>query len=676
MHGKRLDIQGLRAIAVLLVFANHLLGWPTGGFVGVDVFFVISGFLITGHLVKEHDAHGKWSFKSFYVKRARRILPAALTVTIVTIVAGFMVFSWARASSVLTDGIWATPFAANWRFIAIGTDYMHAGDALSPLQHYWSLSIEEQFYFIWPLILAVALLRSARRTRRGATIAITIIGIVSFAFGVWETSVNPTTAYFSTFARVWELAAGALLAIVAPRVGKLPSASRPYIAWAGLGLIAVSAIVLTPDSAFPGPWAILPVLGSAAVIAAGINGKQRFLWPIRNRVAVYIGDMSYSLYLWHFPVIVFVGVFLAGAPRRIALVSLVVAFALSAVSYTFIENPARSGVGWKPILSPLGSLAGITAVSLLVVGFAPRPDVVTITAGPPIVRKGAAPATTKLWADIDHALTATKWPALYPDISTIGADQKAPAWVKDGCLGMETKSLADPIENAKRCWYGPSDAKKTAVVLGDSVAISWLPGIRTALEPAGYKIQVATAQQCPVAAAETVKGDGAAMGWCGNFRNWAVGMIAETKPDLVIVSNFSRTLDRLVSKSTGSAAEAEWQSAAESTYRALAATGSPIVALQGPPTGPGFYTCSGAGSKPSDCLLTREPSYIAMAKAEKAAAAATGVEYVDTSSWFCNEHGACPSFTGTTPVLVDQGHLSAAYSKRLGPVLAEALIRD
>src|SRR4051812_10360575 len=159
---KRRDIQGLRMVAVVAVVLNHLTGHPKGGFVGVDVFFVISGFLITGHLLREHGKNGTISLLDFYKRRIRRLFPAALTVTVLTLVAGYFVFSAERFKTTATDAVWATLFGANWRFINVGTDYFQAAGPVSPLQHYWSLSVEEQFYVVWPVVILTALLIAGR----------------------------------------------------------------------------------------------------------------------------------------------------------------------------------------------------------------------------------------------------------------------------------------------------------------------------------------------------------------------------------------------------------------------------------------------------------------------------------------------------------------------------------
>lgn len=673
MRGKRLDIQGLRALAVVLVIANHLTGWPGGGFIGVDVFFVISGFLITGHLVVERERTGRISLADFYRRRIRRILPASITVVLVTIVVGFSVFGRDRFSALVTDGIWATLFSANWRFIFVGTDYMHANDAVSPLQHYWSLSIEEQFYFIWPVLLLLAIWIGSRRPRRSAAIAITLIGVVSFGYALWESAAHPTSAYFSTFSRAWELAAGALLAIAANRVGKMPLAIRPYLAWTGLLTIALSAAFVTAASAFPAPFALGPILGTVAVIAAGIGtAQQRFLWPLTNPVSRYLGDISYSLYLWHFPVIAFATVFFGGTPRRLILVVLVVTAALSIASYHWIETPTRTGRKPAHFVRPVLAVASIAALSLLAVNVAPQTTAVAATVAP---RTYPSTALGALYQDVDDAVVARTWPALEPKREELDRSDKAPEWVQDGCLGNETKALPDPIENALRCSYGNADADKVAVVFGDSVAISWVPGVRAALEPLGYRIDVLTVQQCPTADVITDYADGTPMTDCPGFRDWALDYMSTLKPDLVIASNVFNGVARLTDGATGAAAGEEWQSGSRRTLSALVAVSDNVVLLQSPPSRSRDDACGRQDSSPADCYLTRSADYTLTDEMDEAASRGLAVRYVRTESWFCADNGECPSFTGTAPVLVDGAHLTADYSRRLAPVLAEVLAR-
>jgi peptidoglycan/LPS O-acetylase OafA/YrhL len=345
----RTDIQGLRALAVLAVVFDHLFAWPSGGFVGVDVFFVISGFLITGLLLREHDRTGTISFRGFYLRRVKRIIPAAMLVIVATIVTAYLVFSSVRASQTLWDGVWATFFAANWHSALQGTDYFNAAFAASPLQHYWSLSVEEQFYFVWPWVMLLIFVIAARTrsgngqraAHRAITVVIVVITAASFGWGLYDTATNASWAYFSTFTRAWELGVGALLAVIGTAFARIPSALRPVLGWTGLiGMIASLFIVNDNAGGFPAPWAALPVLATALVIAAGTGGEQRWMWPITNRVSSWVGDISYSLYLWHFPVIIILAALMPEDLTYYAACILLMML-LAVGSFYLVEEPIR-----------------------------------------------------------------------------------------------------------------------------------------------------------------------------------------------------------------------------------------------------------------------------------------------------------------------------------------------
>ncbi|GGI37992.1 hypothetical protein GCM10010988_16750 [Cnuibacter physcomitrellae] len=358
----RPDIQGLRALAVVAVILDHAIGWPLGGFVGVDVFFVISGFLITGLLLRDVERTGRVSFRDFYAKRMRRILPAALVVLAITAAAGFVVFNVTRAWQTVWDAVYSLVFVANWHFAAQGTDYFHASDAVSPLQHFWSLSVEEQFYLVWPGLVMLLLLVLPGALRPGAAasgsasaasasrmravrivvgIAAAIVVAASFGWAVLQTGSDPTVAYFSTLTRAWELALGAVLAAAVPLLLRLPSALRAVLGWAGLaGIVASFFLIDGGSTPFPGPWAALPVAATAVLIVGGVGGgRQRHLFPLTNPVSVFLGDMSYSLYLWHFPVIVFFAVLLPTPGPTTTGIVLATIGALSLVSYFLVEQP-------------------------------------------------------------------------------------------------------------------------------------------------------------------------------------------------------------------------------------------------------------------------------------------------------------------------------------------------
>ncbi|MGP6203411.1 acyltransferase family protein [Microbacterium sp. F2] len=345
----RRDIQGLRALAVLAVLGAHAVGWPAGGFVGVDIFFVISGFLITGMLLSEIRRYGSVSVGGFYARRARRILPAALVTLGAVVGAAFALFNTVRADQTLWDAISAALFVSNWRFAAQGTDYFHAADAVSPLQNFWSLSVEEQFYLAWPGLLVILVLLVPVAARRGAAARV-VVGIAagaivaaSFAWALTQTEAHPTLAYFSTLTRAWELAAGALLAAAVPVLTRIPRALGIVMGWLGLAGAVTAVLFIEPTAAgFPAPWAALPVVATCLVLAGGVAGdpRQRHLFPLSNSVSVFVGDMSYSLYLWHFPVIVFAAVLLSESDQRIWIVLGAIAV-LSLASYFIVEQPLR-----------------------------------------------------------------------------------------------------------------------------------------------------------------------------------------------------------------------------------------------------------------------------------------------------------------------------------------------
>ncbi|MDD7961379.1 acyltransferase family protein [Microbacterium thalli] len=345
----RHDIQGLRALAVLAVIGAHTIGWPRGGFVGVDVFFVVSGFLITGALLREIRITGGIRIGAFFGRRARRILPAALIVLVATAATAFAVFSRARAEQTLVDALWSAGFAANVHFAALGTDYFHADDAVSPLQHFWSLAVEEQFYVVWPLLLLIAVAVMPPAARRSARTAVVVgaaaVAVLAGSFGwaLLQSDAAPVPAYFSTFTRAWELAAGAVLAAAVPMLRRLPVGLGAAMSWLGLAGLLVAFALIDPEAAgFPAPWAALPVAATALVLAGGVPGdpRHRHLFPLTNPVSVVVGDVSFSLYLWHFPVIVFAAVLLPAGDVATWLV-LGITGILAVASYHLVEQPFR-----------------------------------------------------------------------------------------------------------------------------------------------------------------------------------------------------------------------------------------------------------------------------------------------------------------------------------------------
>jgi len=356
-HPQRRDIQGLRAIAVLLVIAYHL--WPglvPGGFVGVDVFFVISGFLIIGMLDGELRATGTVRLLAFYAKRIRRLLPAALLVLLVTAVVTLLVLPVAQWPQVMRDVVASALNLQNWSQAYLAGGYAEATADVSPLQHYWSLAVEEQFYLVIPVAMLVGGLVARRRRwtqTRGAAVVIAAITLLSLACSVIWSNADPSTAYFVTPTRMWELGLGGLAAVGAPRL-RMTRRHRLPLGWAGVLAVAAAAVTFSTSMAFPGWVALLPVAGSVALLLAGVvpsgtvpAGAETAHW-LAVRPLRYVGDSSYSLYLSHNLSLLVVGVLwrgIFGAAALWAYIPVVIATGLTIghLCYLLIERP---GTKW------------------------------------------------------------------------------------------------------------------------------------------------------------------------------------------------------------------------------------------------------------------------------------------------------------------------------------------
>lgn len=688
----RRDIQGLRALAVLAVIADHMFGYPAGGFVGVDIFFVISGFIITGLLLREHEKTGRISFGDFYRRRVRRIMPVALVVLAATLAVSSYLFVGERARSVLWDGLWASVFGANWRYAATGTDYMQADGPVSPLQHYWSLSVEEQFYLVWPVLLVLVLGFAAKRFRwsyktakrsLSGMLAVIILGSLSFAY--WETATAPTVAYFSTFSRTWELGVGAFIAVITPLLAKLPDLARPMIQWVGLIGIGVSLFVVTPQTPFPAPGALLPVLATALVIGGGVGG-QRFMTPLTNRVSGYIGDISYSLYLWHFPTIILVEAALPDLGIVEYLCVTTTILLLSVASYHFIEDPLRHSQWLEPrdrrrrsvkqpfklpFRTQILGLVLLAVASVALAGGALLKGAPVDRGGMPLAATGSqptasasAPATPEgaLQVEITNALNATAWPTLTPAIEDLGAggfEQGA----SEGCAPVTPRG--------KDCSLTGVDSQKLAVVVGDSMGAAWAPAIRAALEPAGWTVRTMTYVGCPFLDADTMAADENITRTCSDHKRLVTSLITEAKPGLVIVSNLYNL--KLVSGPTGDEAMPYWEKAATVARGEWLAGAEKVVTLAPPPAGKDPKECITRVSLPADCTSTVTPAWNAYAKIDQQVSTKIGDLYIDKQLWFCSKDQMCPVFADGTVIRRDATHITAEYATKLAPLMFAAL---
>jgi peptidoglycan/LPS O-acetylase OafA/YrhL len=708
----RADIEGLRAIAVLAVVTNHLLGFPEGGFIGVDVFYVISGFLITGLLIREFAMTGSISFSRFYARRIRRILPVALLVLVVTSLVSSLIWYEARAQQTFLDALWSGLFVANWHFAAAGTDYLQADGPVSPLQHYWSLSLEEQFYVLWPWLVVIPLAIVNRRrikssfTSRALLITFSAVAILSFAWSSIVSIDNANVAYFDTVGRAWELAVGGVLAVLGPLTARLASRTRTVLGTIGLAGIFASAFAISPTMPFPMPFAILPVFATALVIAARAENVFTSVL-LTNPVSRYIGRISFSLYLWHFPVIIFADSlpFPNTATRLIA--SLVVMSALSALSFHFVEEPIRSsrwldswgestrasrglavsGLFSAPRRKELLSTAAIgVTLALLVALQIVGPDYLQSaaalkakTTNSTLSTNGAStePLTTsEISSAIAESIALTDWPAgTERQLDQLDDSMQAPAMsTSTGCR------MSVATTNLKLCEYGEADAPKTVLVIGDSVALSWLPSIESALPEAEWKIVGAGYASCSPSSVEALDSTGKVsfISACAGARERLFDLADTLQPSLVIFSSAQSAFARLASGSTGTQAEDEWRIGTELTIDRLSESSDEVVVISNPPVGEDARACVGRFTGPDLCEANIDPDYSSKASAELAAVQyavdeGANASFIDTRSWFCSSHGECPLVIDETIVRTDTSHVTAAYARRLGEVLSSAL---
>jgi peptidoglycan/LPS O-acetylase OafA/YrhL len=686
-------------VAVLTVFANHLWGWPKGGFIGVDVFFVISGFLITGNLLRSAEKNGNVKFLAFYWNRVRRIVPAATVTLIATYLVAVILFLPFRAHNVGVDALFAFIFFANWHFAIQNTNYFSASDSVSPIQHFWSLSIEEQFYFVWPALIFIISLLVARRAwthGRRMILAAAVMGVASaasLAWALYETATSPTWAYFNTFSRVWELGAGALLATAVGTLARIPAAVKPLLSWAGLTLIAASLFVISDESTgFPAPWALLPAVGTLLVIAAGVGEEPRYQGFLNNPVSTYIGNFSYSLYLIHWPVIVFLGAMMDGGIYYY-LTAIVLAFGLAIASYHFIENPFRHIDRTKMReagrqlrtrdIQPERSTgyAALAAVTLVIAGLVlyvghptPQSTLPPAVAGSDVgltQNQVALPTIpmgtlgTALHGQIVDALKATAWPTLDPTMESVITGPPAPDEVAP--CGMP----AQP--NPDQCTWGSPTAPLRVILVGDSIAMTYAGPLRDIALDSGGQIQVRSEAMygCQFDDDLVTTTDPKVIDACPGRKKEAVDIINATKPNLVIIS--SSYVSKKIRGTGQEMTPGAWTTSLQKIVDQFKNSAQKIVFLAPPPADKQIKDCYGKrSSTPADCISTVKNQWTNVAAAEADLATTNQQTWIDSRPWFCNDK-YCPAFVDTTPTKFDLAHMSPAYGQKIYPIIRETL---
>ncbi len=697
----RPDVEGLRAIAILAVVGYHAgLPFLPGGFVGVDVFFVISGFLITGLLVAEISSTGRISLARFWARRARRLLPAATLVLGVVALASFVMIPALDHASVGLDIVASALYVANMRYAVQATDYLASDSAPSPVLHFWSLGVEEQFYVVWPLlILGLLALEVRRRTATGRTlprshlaVALSGLGVVSFLLSLRLTDRVQPWAFFGMPTRAWEFAIGGLLAIGATQLVRLPAAARAALGWAGAAVLLGSVVLLDEDVPYPGTAALWPVLGTAAVIAAGAAARPHpggvpgllSTWPMRA-----VGRLSYSWYLWHWPFLVLAASVLGplGTPTKVLLVLL--ALLPSALAYRFVERPlhhlpslvasTRRSLLVGGALSAAAALAGLALV--VAPGGGSAAAAITASAGADEqTGRGVASAPTTKPSPSSSAPSSKPTPSAAPVVWPTGALTPSPGRARgdlpaiygNGCH-LQGSAVSIPGD----CAFGDTSASTTVVMLGDSHAAQWFPALDALGKQHGFRLLARTKAGCPAPDVSIFSRSLKRLNdECDTWRQQELAEIARIKPALVVAAG-TRT-DSLVDRSTGSKidgakAPGEWQAGWTRTLRALSKAGVPVAVVRDTPwPGSDVAVCvSKHTSNPSACDVGRDalddPRYDV-----GAVKGITGAHAVDLSDVVCDAD-RCPATRGKYLVYRDSNHLTATFATALAPYLYRQL---
>ncbi|HEY5024358.1 MAG TPA: acyltransferase family protein [Acidimicrobiales bacterium] len=670
----RPDVEGLRAVAVLLVVLYHV-GIPhLGGYVGVDVFFVISGYVITGLLLRERAATHKTSLLAFYGRRCRRIIPAATLVIVATVLASRLLLGVVTSEQVVSDARWAAVFLANFHFTATGTNYFLAQGPASPLQSFWSLAVEEQFYIVYPTIfLVVATIGRRLSLRAKLTVFLGLVVVASLTWSVVQTSSNPTVAYFSPFTRAWELALGALVAVGAGQLRRLPRGVAAVMTWIGLAGIVGAALGFTNSTPYPGSWVAVPVVATAFVIAGGTAAPRRgaeallSLTPFR-----WMGRWSYSLYLWHWPILIIAAQYEGrrSLPVSENLFLAVIALGLSVITYFFVENPIRHArvltrIRW----TSLGVGAALTALCIGIIAAA-APVATAGTAGPAIPGSGSPPASP---AAVHQAvLNARLIKSLPADIRpSLAAAPNDWGGLPADALGCEAH-LA--VTSVPACVFGDPHGAHTMVLYGDSHALMWFEALDAVAKEAKWRLVVLGKDWCHVSlvARTNPPGFGSPGGrytQCDTWHRFAMHRINKLDPDLLIVTQEPGG-QRYPS---GTITPALWR---QGLSKALNDVTSPrtrkIVLGNIPITSHINPNCLARHEvNVRVCAGLPDHFYRSMNSAELLAARDSGAQYVDVMPWFCST--TCTDVIDDIIVYKDGDHITATYSRYLETELALAL---
>ncbi|MFI5261799.1 MAG: acyltransferase family protein [Candidatus Limnocylindrales bacterium] len=715
--GFRPDIEGLRGVAVGVVVLYHaaLLG-VVGGFIGVDVFFVISGFLITGLLLREAERRGGISFRHFYARRIRRLAPAGALVLILTLVATALLVDPLDRPDMLLDGAASALSIGNLRFAAAASDYFSAVSTPSPFLHFWSLAVEEQFYLVWPaLLVAAVVLARGRHVRVAIGLVLASVFVTSFAANVWITDASVNWAFYSLPTRAWELAAGGLVAVAGTGPRRLPSWALIAAGTAGLAAIIASAFLLDGSVPYPGVAALVPTLGAVGVLLAAGRGPTRVLTLAPMR---FLGRISYSLYLWHWPLLALPAIALGAALDPSQAAGLICCAVVAAyLSWRFVEMPFRRGFGGRPTWQPgrvlAGGLAALMVIALAAGGLAWQADQsLGVAAGPPdgldssLIAAPLLPGpsglleTAPMAPDLPGGSTppgpATLLPTtpsasgtaggstpsspgsptriepvsnglpagLHPTPAGARADTTEALLRADGCMGLDATSVPPD------CVYGDAQGSFTVALVGDSHAAQWFTALDAIARSRGWRLETFTKVRCPFMD-DRIQNVALKREYteCEAWDRAVVADLVAHPPDLTLIS-FDRDWVAPIDP-----AEATVPGEAASEARLVAKLPGRVgLIVDTPISNQDVPVCLASHTRDiRPCAFSRAiGDGNAIGQREAAVAASTGAGLIDLNALVC-PGDPCQPIIDDILIFRDNSHFTATFSLALAPALARAI---
>ncbi|MFC5579624.1 acyltransferase family protein [Rhodanobacter terrae] len=647
--GYRGDIEGLRALAILLVVAAHAkVSWLAGGFVGVDVFFVLSGYLITGLLLQEIEKTGHLQFANFYARRLRRLLPALLAMLICTCLFAVVVLApgaqGGQAVAAATASIWLS----NFHFAFAKLDYFSPGAASNLFLHTWSLGVEEQFYLVWPalMLLAFGVWHGKGNHLRRLKVAMFAIAAISLAFCITLTRTAPQMAFYMMPLRAWQFAAGALVWLHSHspidhdtdslKQRKTTIMGR-YVGWLGLGLIMTAALWFNANMAYPGWRSLLPTIGAAAIVAAGVRESNKGIsWALSWRPLQAIGRVSYSWYLWHWPVLLLGGALIATVSPAYRAGLVVLSFLLAIASYRWVESPIRHQARWivRPRVAVLAAITLMMTANILCIAWY---------------------NATSAWANSPAQQRYAQAHFDAPIIYSMPCDD----WYHS--------------DEVRFCAFGPSDAKHTVVLMGDSIGAQWFPAVAEVFNRPDWRLLVLTKSSCPMVDEPIfyprIERDYVE---CSTWRKNASQQVAALRPDIVILgsvqtANFNRT---------------QWVEGTARLLKVISGSAGHVYILRGTPhlpfDGPNCLssknwlpwlhlshsTCQASGFSKSDNNVYHW--------LQEASGRFGNVSMLDLNGAICPD-GLCRAEQDGMVVFRDSQHMTATFAKSLGKELGQQL---